>query len=316
MPAYIKKKRGFTLIELLVVIAIIALLLSIITPALHLVKERARRILCSNGLRQWGIALAGHSAANNKIPTIVRRYDGGLFPSWMGAVPPRMQEDPPIPWPDNYSTSEWSVYTMNPYIDCVDKNYENNGLGSDILACPNASGEFFVELLYIFWQDMCQGDSNTYWIFPSYSYWGGLADVIAISETPYPREYYSTNALRELTLDTMSPRRLLMSENLYLDSGIWWNYNHGRKGWSCAFGWLAPQYQIKEKLDGEQDATGTSQLFGDGRVEWRPIPLKFEDNLPSERSDLGDVVGFNEDQWNGPGSGFIESLYGVDYAYY
>ncbi len=222
------------------------------------------------------------------------------------------QANPPIPWPEDYSTSEWSVYSMNPYIDCVDKDYENNGIGSEVLACPNAGGDFFVELLYIFWEEMCQGSINTYWIFSSYSYWGGLADAIAKSEYD---STYSANALRELTLDTMSPKRLLMSENLYLDSGIWWNYNHGKRGWSCAFGWLAPQYQIKEKIDGEQDATGTSQLFGDGRVQWRQIPLKFEDNLPSQRLDLGDVAGFREDEWNDPGSGFIESN-GVDYAYY
>jgi len=308
IPAYIKNKRGFTLIELLVVIAIIALLLSILTPALNSVKERAKRILCASRLRQWGIALAAYSAANDNIPTLVRRYGGGLFPSWMGAVPPSKQANPPLPWPNDYSTSEWSVYSINPYIDCVDKDYENNGIGSEILACPNCSGDFFVELLHIFWEEMCHGNSNSYWIFSSYSYWGGVGE--AIVNAKMPGSYYSKNALRKLTMDTMSPKRLLMSENLYLDSGIWWNYNHGKRGWSCAFGWLAPQYQIKEKIDGEQDATGRSQLFGDGRVQWRQIPLKLEDNLPSELD-----VGFDEDEWNGPGSGYLAS-FGVDYAYY
>lgn len=308
-----QKKNGFTLIELLVVIAIIALLSSILTPALNAVKERARRILCANALRQWGIAVAAYGAANDKIPTIVRRYSGGLFPSWMGAVPPSRQTDPPIPWPEDYSPSEWSVYTINPYIDCISKDYEDTGIGSDILACPNCSGEFFVELLYIFWDEMCRGDENTYWIFSSYSYWGGVSEAIVKAEMP--SQYYSENALSELTMDTMSPKRLLMSENLYLDSGVSWNYNHGRKGWSCAFAWLAPQYQIKEKIDGEQDATGRSQLFSDGRVQWRPIPLKPEDNLPSNPDETGFGVGWNEEEWNGPGSGFIAS-YGVDYAYY
>jgi prepilin-type N-terminal cleavage/methylation domain-containing protein len=50
------RKKGFTLIELLVVIAIIALLLSILMPALNSVKERGKRVLCMNNLRQLGMA--------------------------------------------------------------------------------------------------------------------------------------------------------------------------------------------------------------------------------------------------------------------
>ena len=52
---YRHRKGGFTLIELLVVIAIIAVLMSILLPALRRVKEQARTVACSSLLKQWGV---------------------------------------------------------------------------------------------------------------------------------------------------------------------------------------------------------------------------------------------------------------------
>jgi prepilin-type N-terminal cleavage/methylation domain-containing protein len=61
----IDKRRGFTLIELLVVIAIIALLMSILMPALNRVKRHARTSACLGHLRQWGLMFAMYCDDNN-----------------------------------------------------------------------------------------------------------------------------------------------------------------------------------------------------------------------------------------------------------
>jgi len=59
------KRRGFTLIELLVVIAIIALLLSILMPALRKVKEQGRMVKCLANLKQWNLIAAMYTQEND-----------------------------------------------------------------------------------------------------------------------------------------------------------------------------------------------------------------------------------------------------------
>jgi prepilin-type N-terminal cleavage/methylation domain-containing protein/prepilin-type processing-associated H-X9-DG protein len=74
------RRRGFTLVELLVVIGIIALLVSILLPALSKARDQANRVKCSSNIRQ--VLLAIQIFANNHRGTLPVGWSGS--PNWIG----------------------------------------------------------------------------------------------------------------------------------------------------------------------------------------------------------------------------------------
>ena len=85
------RNQAFTLVELLVVIAIIGILVGLLLPAVQAAREAARRMQCSNNLKQLGLAMLNYESTHKKLPGGVGRY-GCCWGTWQVSVLPYMEQ--------------------------------------------------------------------------------------------------------------------------------------------------------------------------------------------------------------------------------
>jgi prepilin-type N-terminal cleavage/methylation domain-containing protein len=190
-------RTAFTLIELLVVISIIAVLMSLILPAIHAAREAARRIECLNKTHNLAVAIFNSSTARG----------GGL---------PYLDEGG-----YNWPVSLLAYLDRNDIVGTPDPSIYYNTIYLSILACPNDINNYLKP------SGLSYALNAGYGNFPV---GGGVATEVNQNSTPCGPEYHGSNDLGWVSGNMFcgSPGTNSADVEMARDTGVFWrNTNDG-----------------------------------------------------------------------------------------
>jgi prepilin-type N-terminal cleavage/methylation domain-containing protein len=117
LPSQHRCRAAFTLVELLVTIAIIGVLVALLLPAVQAAREAARRMSCTNNLKQLGLALQNYHDAWQKFPAGGVTYGpccaSPSFESWSISLLPYLEQQTLA---NRYDFDEFNEHNQNKFV--------------------------------------------------------------------------------------------------------------------------------------------------------------------------------------------------------